>query len=164
MRLRRAASSNSPSLPAATVAALNSSADDATPYVVPNGTAIYFDSNHSNGTKLYRAARNGAGFDVPTLVTGTNLETANQGDPVISSDELTLYFSSERNGSGTSEIYEATRASAAQGFDAPVALNLDPTGTHFAVPGWISNDNCVLYFTTRSASGDYDIYYAKRGS
>jgi hypothetical protein len=30
--------------------------------------------------------------------------------------------------------------------------------------GGISNDNCVLYFTARSANAGYDIYYAKRGS
>lgn len=52
----------------------------------------------------------------------------------------------------------------AQGFDAPIALNLDPTGNHSDGPSWISNDNCVLYFTARSTNGDYDIYYAKRGN
>lgn len=147
-----------------TIAALNTSGSDELPYALPDGSAIYFESQRSNSAELYRAVRNGAGFDAPNLVTGTNLEVANQSGPVLSPDELTLYFNSDRAGSGTYEIYEATRASTVQGFDAPVALNLDPTGKHFTTPSWISNDNCVLYFTSRSVSGDYDIYYARRGN
>ena len=146
------------------ITAMNTSMNDETPYVLSNGTAVYFDSNRDSGYKLYRAARNGASFDMAALVTGTNLEiSATQGDPVISPDELTLYFVSDRN-AGTVGIYKATRTSVAQGFDAPIALNLDPTGTHYDRPSWILSDNCMLYFTALTVAGDYDIYYAKRGN
>jgi len=147
------------------IAALNTSVNDITPYVLPDGTAIYFSSNRSSSSneQLYRVAHSSQGFESPTLVTGTNLDVANQSNPVLTPGELTLYFSSDRTGSGTYWIYQATRASQAEGFDAPTALALDPTGKQFLFPSWISNDNCVLYFTSRSASGDYDIYYAMRG-
>lgn len=72
------------------IAALNTSMDDETPYALPNGTAIYVHSDRSNGVKIYRAEQNSASFDTPALVTGTNLETANQGNAVVSPDELTL--------------------------------------------------------------------------
>jgi hypothetical protein len=148
----------------ATITSLDSPANDQTPYVLPSGAALYYDSNASGNYLLYRAARNGTGFDTPQVVTGTNLETADQSDVAITPDELTLYFSSNRSGAGTNTIFEATRTSVANGFGDPVALGLDPTGRQLDMASWISSDNCVLYVTTITTAGDYDIYTATRGN
>ncbi len=146
------------------ITVLNSNVNDYTPYALPNGSGIYFASSRSSRSAPYRAARVATAFDAPTLVTGTNFEIANQNAMVLSPDERTLYFGSDRTGAGTYRIYEATRDFLAQGFNAPVLLDLDPTGQQYLVPSWISEDNCVLYFASRSVNGDYDIYTAMRGN
>lgn len=150
------------------IASINSTGDDDTPFVLPDGAAVYFDSDRGGTSfELYRTANTGTELEAPEVLTGTNLETAEQDSPVLTPDELTLYFSSDRvGGGGTDLMFEATRTSVANGFGNPVALNIDPTGKQIVMPSWVSSDNCVLYFTSKStrATSDYDIYYAVRGN
>lgn len=128
------------------VAQLNSTANDTAPFVLPDHSAIYFLSDRGAGHELYRAARTGGNWAPPVLVTGTNLNDTSVDYPAITSDELTLYFSSTRaGGAGNRDFWVATRTSTVSGFGTPVnvaALNTNAyESTH-----WISGDGCVMYF------------------
>ena len=95
------------------------------------------------------------------LVPGSLINGADdESFPVVTPDELTLYFSSNRaNGAGLQDIYVARRASVSDNFGAPVNLAELNTGTN-DFPTWISDDGCVLYLMSGTM---YDIYYATRG-
>lgn len=139
---------------------------DSDPSLGPNRT-IYFVSDDQGNSDIYRATWNGSSFRTPERVTGTNLVTAEvEAGPVISRDELTLFFQSARTGSlnASYDIWMATRATTVAAFGDPVnltALNSDKIDT----PTWISDDGCVLYFTrdVGAASIEYSIFRAVRG-
>lgn len=84
-------------------------------------------------------------------------------NPVVTPDELTLYFGSNRpGGAGNYDIYQATRPTVADGFGAPIALASLNTASLDA-PSWISEDGCELYFTRLDANVGYQLYVALRG-
>ena len=152
------------------VVELNTASTDVSPYVLPDHGAVYFASDRDGDFDLYRATRNGDGFDEPVLVAGTNLAAPGiEGDAVLTPDELNLYFSSDRNGAGVVQVFTATRRSVAEGFGEPVEIpEVDVSGNDFVWPTWISADNCALYLTTTPLPGDFDtehfeIYAAVRG-
>lgn len=130
------------------VATVNGPTNDSDPYFLPTGNVLCFVSDRSGNYRLYRSAKSGAMFMEPTIVPGVDLDTADvEATPVVSPDELTLFFGSSRTtGAGDFDIYVATRATTADGFGQPVALtSLNTAG--FDVPSWISADGCDLYFT-----------------
>ncbi len=78
---------------------LNSSADDGTPAVSPNGDFVYFSSNRDGGAggfDLYRARNRGTGFgEIEWLGSSVN-GPADELDPVLSMEGFELHFSSNR--------------------------------------------------------------------
>jgi hypothetical protein len=141
-----------------------SGVNDANPFVLPDGSAIYFGSDRGGNYDIYRAARNGSSFDAPVAVTGTNLAiTSQEIVAALTPDELTMLFASDRPGGlGNLDIYVTTRASRSVGFDTPVALTA-LNSTDIDIPNWISADGCVLYFTRHSSITGYDLYVTTRG-
>lgn len=136
----------------APVAALNSTANDVAPYVLPDHRAMYFVSGRGGDAAIYRSEGTGGTWGTPVLATGTNLQSAQTEDyPALTDDELTIVFTSSRpGGTGASDLYLARRTSLAVGFDAPIELaEINTAGDE--QPGWISPDGCVLYF---SRAGD----------
>ncbi len=76
--------------------------------------------------------------------------------PRLSSDALTLYFASERNGDG--QLFRATRPDVYSSFGAPEHLDFfDSPGTWLEYPA-ISADGQSLYFTRAGGGSSYDIY------
>jgi hypothetical protein len=147
------------------VDALNDAEWDGEPYILPDRSAIYFVSNRNSTSDIFRAARSGDTFGQPIPVAGTNLATsAAEGSPVVTPDELNLYFFSNRDSDGG--IYYATRTSPSVGFSDPVPLT-EINSLGYVWPSWISADNCVLYFSYAhnygNYYGNYDLYYAVRG-
>jgi Tol biopolymer transport system component len=148
----------------AAVSQLNSTTTDTAPYVLSDHSAIYFLSNRGTGRQLWRSTRTGGNWTVPVLVTGTDLNDTSVDYPMVTPDELTIYFSSSRvGGAGGRDIWVATRASLVEGFGEPVnvaALNSaqDESG------GWVSADNCVIYFIRNvgAAAPNYDIFRAEK--
>lgn len=147
-----------------TVANVNNATSSADPYVLPSGNAMYLASDLAGNPGLYRSVKVNGAFSTPTLVPGVNLDTpAVENNPVVTPDELTLFFGSTRpGGTGDYDIYEARRAHVADGFGAPVALTgLNTPGAEG--PNWISPDGCNLYFTRAEPSVGYQLYMASRG-
>lgn len=151
----------------APIAEINSTTNDEPGSILPDGSVIYFGSDRSgNGNyDLYRSSRGPNGvFGPPLPVSGVdlNLPDSEESSPVITADELTLFFASNRAGeSGGGDIYMATRTSTADGFGEPI--NLQTINTAMSdVPQWVSPDSCVLYIFGGPCCS-YDISYAMRG-
>ncbi len=96
-------------------------------------------------------------FSAPRPLDELN-ETGNESGASLSSDGLTLFFSSSRG--GNDDIWYATRPDAASAFDDPRALDVansaqnepDPSGTR---------DDLELFFGS-SRSGTYEIWRSVR--
>lgn len=137
------------------------------PYVMPDGLGLYFDSDVgaiSGGcggscTDLFRATASTPGSftldaDVFANVNTSDVET----NAVVSLDELTIYFYSDRG--GNAHVWQATRASKTAPFGTPVAdFELD---SDLTVPGWISDDGCRLYLSKELTTNNHDLYVASK--
>jgi hypothetical protein len=146
------------------IATVNGATNDADVYSLATGNILYFSSDRGGNYGLYRSAKTSGAFLTPMLVSGVSLDSANnEGNPVVTPDELTLFFGSDRPGGlGSYDIYVATRSTIADGFGAPVALTSLNT-TSLDSPNWISADGCALYFTRLEANVGYQLYVATRG-
>jgi Tol biopolymer transport system component len=151
----------SPSLFAG-VNSANTADNDDTPFFTADGSELWFTSDRAAGagsSDVYRASRIGGGFGNPMLVPELN-SASTEFSPVLTADKLTVYFSSNRDGSGHFDIYTSHRSNVADGFPAPtVVTEINSTVNDF--PEWISSDNCRLYLRS-DRSGGGDIYVAVR--
>lgn len=89
--------------------------------------------------------------------------------PTISADGLTIYYATaDAESGGTSsngsnlDIFRARRDAKSDAFNRGVRVSELSTRDVLDAPGWISPDNCRLYFTRASANGDQDILVASR--
>jgi hypothetical protein len=165
VRATRASTANAFGAHAA-VAGINGLAQDSQPWVLPDHSAVYFSSTRgaAGDPDLWVSTGSAGSFGAPTLVTGTSLQTtATEGYPVVTQDQLNLYFRSDRPGSGNLDIWLATRTSVTVGFGAPVNVSLLNTNVAES-PTWISPDNCVLYFMRNigTVASNTDLYVATK--
>ena len=84
---------------------------------------------------------------------------------MLSSDKLTIYYSSLRSDGGAHgkpDIWRAQRHNATGVFDPPSNVGeLNSAATDFV--GWLSEDGCRLYLSSnRMTSRGYEIYVAQR--
>ena len=146
-------------------------AGDNQPYVNATNTALYFSSatrpDTTGGGDLYRAPIDGSGnVGMPAILIGAVNTPAYEQCPVISKDELTVYYC--RSNGVDNDIYVAARSSASAPWGAGSALpGFANQGSAAApaeeVPGWISPDGCDLYLYDNSpdlpdAQGADDLY------
>jgi Tol biopolymer transport system component len=136
------------------------------PFVTQDDGSLYFSSDRlggSGGWDNWVSGIEPSGALTPSVpVAGLNTEY-DEFAPVLSADELTIYFESNRPTSGfmDSNIWVAHRSSVEEDFGEAVPvteLNLHPE-TEF--PEAISPDSCRLYFVAER-SGNRDIFVATR--
>lgn len=87
--------------------------------------------------------------------------------PYLSSDGLTLYFSSDRpGGNGESDLYVSTRMTKDDPWEAPMNLGAPVSGPAWDSYPFISADGLTLYFTSEreGGSGDADTWVATRAT
>ncbi|MGC4093580.1 MAG: hypothetical protein QM756_37915 [Polyangiaceae bacterium] len=115
------------------------------PYMLPDGSAMYFHGVALDNSDLYRAERGPNGFTAASLVDGAN-SAVGEAFPVVTADELTIYFLSDRPaGVGAYDIWVASRSSTSDPFSN--ATPLDALNTpETEMPSWVSPDGCRLYF------------------
>jgi hypothetical protein len=125
-----------------------------------DGKTFYLDSSRNGSRDLFVATTSPGDFTGIAELAGVN-SPALDASPVLSADELTLYFLSDRAPTPDGDIYVATRASKSQPFGTPAPLpNVnDPSGLDG--PGQISTDGCTLYFSS-TRLGTLDIFTARR--
>jgi Tol biopolymer transport system component len=145
--------------------------NDNQPYVAGDGLAVYFSSSTrpetTGGTDLFYAPIDGSGNvgTAQVLIGGVNTP-ANEQVPVVTPDELTLFFC--RSNGTDDDIFSATRASTSSPWSAGSAVPGYATAGVEEVPTWISPDGCDLYFYDNGsdmpgAQGLDDMYEIVRG-
>lgn len=145
---------------------LDSPGDERAPFFSPADDALWFGSNmHDPDGKfaLYRAKRNGAGFDPPERVPELFTPDAHW-HPVLSADGLTIYWASNRADGGAQgdfDVWRARRDTPSSAFGIPE--NVRELNTPDAeLPTWLSPDGCRLYIQRRSATQPSSIYLAEK--
>lgn len=131
--------------------------DEFDPYVLPDGSALYFTSNIVGLGFFSRAALDGTKAETPTLVLQYNARF-----PVVSADELTMYFGWNDPHTGIwGDIWIATRPSRDVPFGVPTNVSEVNTPDQ-EWPQWISPDGCRLYLTRQTSAGGAFSFVAER--
>jgi hypothetical protein len=137
---------------------------DEQPWINPTGNRLYFMSNRGTGFQIYTATKSG-GFGTPTL-----LDPADTGEsrwPVLSPDELTMYFGAYDGTNGV-QIYKKTRTVVGGTWSTRVLEpNVNGTGLSagsITAPTWLSADTCVLYMVSNRPTGQglLDVWHARK--
>jgi len=153
------ASTNDPFGNAFPLTAVNTTANEGDPFLSFDGQELFLSrQSGADNPEIYRAIRSGAGFGGASLVAELSDPAAFDRNPVLSADGLNIYFASNRVALGDERIWMATRPTKSSAFGAPTPIGIDGS------PGWISPDNCRLYFSAELAGGAgfTDIYVAER--
>jgi hypothetical protein len=128
------------------------------PFVTPDGSALYFHSLHEDTMDLYRAVNNGTGFDPPERLVGVSTDDGDEFVPVVTPDELTIFYQTSAG------LKSASRDSLELPFGPPVTLTELDTLKTGTVPGpnWVSLDGCRLYYMQHDDVGTGRLYMAER--
>ena len=136
---------------------VNSQSDeDVQPFESPDGQELWFTSTRAPNLglrDLWVATRSGSGFGNPVHADALSSAAEDWG-PAITGDGLTIFFQSNRGGAGSKggfDIYTSHRAHVTDAFPAPTPVDELNTSGDDAV-GWISPDDCRLYFSTPGGS------------
>jgi len=116
------------------------------PYVVPDGSAIYFarHTGYSDGGQSMRILRAGKGngpYSDVRVVAGLPEGAA---APVVTPDELTIYWTQPVG--GIRDIFVATRPDTTSPFSGARAVASVNTTARSEEPTFISADGCRLYY------------------
>ena len=148
------------------LANVNSTFDETTPYLRPDGQILYFASDRggTGGYDIYRAALQAGAFTAPQ--DESELDSTNSDfSPTVSPDDTVIYWGSDRpgalGGAADYDIYVAQRPNVLVGFGPATNLGAPLNSTAVDLPGWISPDGCTLYMESARA-GTRDLYVAQR--
>ncbi len=148
---------------------VNSSADDTGPESSDDELTLFFGSPRSGGQgdyDLWQATRASVNDDygTPTNLGATVNSSFNDGQASITSDDLTLYFSSMRPGGfGPRSLWLTERATTADPFGTPVNLGSTVNSNAEDAMGSVSSDGNTLYFSSNRSGGegDFDIWVTR---
>jgi hypothetical protein len=147
-----------------------STAGEADPFVAHDGRTLYFSSTRRGGYDIYSAPLVGGAFQNPVPVSSVNNTDTDQDEdaPVLSDDELTIYFGSNRTAfpslPGYAHIWVAHRTARDADFGvATVVRELATNGLEY--PEVLTDGECTLYFTGSPPPGTaypYQMYRASK--
>lgn len=143
---------------------LNLASVEQQPFVQGAAETLVFSSDRNGGNfDLWLSTRSGTMFGTPVRMLELNSGSSAEGDPVLSSDGLSIYFRSDRpGGPGQFDIYVATRPTTSTTFGVPVLVPNVNSATDDG-PSWVSPDDCRLYLSS-DRGGNNDIFVATRGT
>jgi hypothetical protein len=118
---------------------------DGGPYVLPDGQAVYFHGNPDGESDIFRVDHSGGVFGVPEAVPGIDTDYYWESFPVVTEDELTIYFAGFGITLNPLDLWVASRTSRSLPFDNVQALDEFNTEAD-EIPTWVSPDGCRLYF------------------
>ena len=159
-------SASEPFAKAALLDLRNTACCDGFPNISADGLDLYFCSSRPGGfggDDIWVAARatRSSSFDPPVNL-GSSINTAaNDCEPGISSDGLTLFLATDRKGgSGGFDIWVARRASRSMPFGKPVNLGHDVNSGFSDERPDISADGRVLFFMSNrlGGHGSFDLW------
>jgi hypothetical protein len=131
-------------------------------FVSRDGKTLYFSSNGPGDYDLYYVPTDQLGLHVdPIPLRELNSTTANEFAPVLSPDNLTIYFSSDRNHDfNLVDVWYATRRYEGDGFGG--AHHVDELqSTNREYPEAMSDDGCTLWYSS-GYKGNGSLYVAKK--
>lgn len=144
---------------------VNSSADEAGPFLVREGNhfALYFSSTRGGNSDIYSALLLGDWeFSTPAAVPGLNTPSSDA-RPNIRHDGLEMCFDSDRlGGSGSSDLYIATRTSIAEPWGAAINAGTAVNSAASEVRCSISWSGTSMYFASTRSGGQSDLYVTRR--
>lgn len=138
---------------------------DGHPYAA-NASSLYFAAGATRmGAGLddiFRATRDATGklTMIDTVLGGVDT-TASEAVPVVTADELHIYFA--RHNGTDFDVFEASRSSLADGFGAATAVPGISTTGYDELPSWVSPDGCHLYYSSAAGVTGSDLYMIARG-
>ena len=127
------------------------------PYVLDDNETVYFGglaTGETDNWDLFRSHGPGPDFGARELVTSLN-SGVDDAAPVVSNDELEVFFASRRSSTDSHDIFTATRDRASAPFGAPTkieALSTPSPGIDW--PLWLSPDRCKLYYINKDSDDD----------
>jgi hypothetical protein len=99
-------------------------------------------------------------FGAPSVVQGINTDESHDGNPALSADELLIVFNSNRaGGSGSTDLWYATRPHRQAPFSAPRPVPAVNTARSEG-EAFLTADGCTLYFGRR-VDGQADLFRAR---
>lgn len=152
----------------ALVAGANSAQDDKDPFLTPNEATLYFTSSRGESTDLWFANLSSGSYSPAVHLQVVNSDEP-EGRPLVSDDQLRMYFMSKRPGvqnDTDGDLFITERTSTSVNFGIPGNLTvLNTTGIDFPVA--LSADGCDLYYATNLETGsgsvqDFRLYKARR--
>lgn len=143
---------------------INSTAVDQNPAISTDQRRLLFASTRSEGagaSDLWLAERSDTSeaFSVATNLVALNTSYTEDG-PSLSTDELTLYFNSNRPESLLNDIWVSTRSDRSVPFDTPVRLGVVSTPFE-EIDAFLTADGRELFFAS-NASGSWKIWRSIR--
>lgn len=137
-------------------------------YATSGGEALYFTQAVGPARHAIFVSRRDTGNTFLPFGRVGGIDVANVEDiedPVVTADELILYFKrSEALASAprSSTIHRATRKARIDLFGEPQAVpSLNQRETQ--APTWVSADDCTIFLSSKNADGNSDLYVARRG-
>ncbi|MDR0368376.1 MAG: OmpA family protein [Bacteroidales bacterium] len=147
---------------------VNTDANEGEGSLNPKGTTLYFtrcpnEKKTLSYCKIYQVTKKGKSWGTPEeIVIGP--DSFDYVHPTVSSDELTLYFSSDMPGSnGGYDIWAISRDKKSRPFGSPVNLGTNINSYDHEMFPSLENDT-TLYFSSKGhvGLGGYDIFKSKK--
>ena len=145
---------------------INSAGSEGTPFMNRNFSTLYFTRcpNHKkreSGCQIMKSSRSGGSWSDPVTVEITTIDSLDVvGHPTLSSDELKLFFASERRGGiGGKDLWISERESTSEKFGRPRNLGAIINTEGDELYPYMRNDS-TLYFASNGhgGMGGLDIY------
>jgi hypothetical protein len=134
-------------------------------FAADGSMTLWQQSPTTNIATYLRASRIGSTLQKPEPVPGfASSATTFGARPVVSSDQLTIFYQATGTAAAGPDIYTADRLTTAAPFtNHTVVPGLSSPA--FDTPGWLSLDGCRMYFssTRQGGAGGHDLYLASRG-
>jgi Tol biopolymer transport system component len=129
---------------------VNSTADDAGPWLSEDRRELIFASTRDGKYDLYRATRDDfdGRFGSAVAFSGDVNTAMDEGDPFVMPDGKTVWFASARHGSGYGQIYVATRKSGSSG---ELTLDREVTELGDARHPTLTADGLTIYYEAYDA-------------
>jgi Tol biopolymer transport system component len=141
---------------------IDTSADERDPWINGAGDHLYFASTRvpPGRNHLFVVVAKSGGWNAPTNMAVLNEAQADDQSPVLTKDERTIFFASDRAAAGNHDIYTSTRTGGDATFDPPIMVS-ELSTTDDEYPTWISENGCAMVLE-RKTGGKAHLYYTER--
>ncbi len=135
------------------------------PYLLGDGRTLYVSGGQQDGkSELFRSVGTPPTFDAFEEVSEVNMTEAEEFAPVVTDDELEIFFGSNRNNLADGlalDIFTSSRSSTTEPFGAASEIVAISRSDTIDWPLWISPDRCDLYYINKDG-GQATLFVSRR--